>query len=100
MKKLLSNGNFAMNVNDFEQVMTDNDFNALMDIVNEPDTTGENWKQNFIEQEIHSDELYQRNINAYNQADEIIRYLLTCQRMNKNKLLNMLRELQNDLENY
>lgn len=100
MKRMLSNGNYAMNVNDFEQVMNDNDFNALVDIVNQPDTSGTDWKQAYIEEELHSDSLYQRNTSAYCEIDELITYLLEAKRMNKAKILDKLREIQNTLENY
>ena len=100
MKRMLSNGNYAMNVNDFEQVMNDNDFNALVDIVNQPDTSGTDWKQAYIEEELHSDSLYQRNTSAYCEIDELITYLLEAKRMNKAKILDMLREIQNTLQNY
>ena len=100
MMKMLSNGNYATNVNDFEQVMNDNDFNALVDIVNQPDTSGTDWKQAFIEEELHSDSLYQRNTSAYCEIDELITYLLETKRMNKAKILEKLQDIQNTLENY
>lgn len=100
MMKMLSNGNYATNVNDFDQVMNDNDFNALVDIVNQPDTSGTDWKQAFIEEELHSDSLYQRNTSAYCEIDELITYLLETKRMNKAKILEKLQDIQNTLENY
>ena len=104
MKYLLSNGNWASDIKDFEDVMEYNDFKALNDMMNDESrlTTEdkEYWKRAYDEEERHSDSLYQRNMNAWTQADEIITYLLNCSRMNKAKLLDMLRELQNDLENY
>ena len=104
MKHMLSNGNWASDIKDFEDVMEYNDFRALENMMN--DTTklevadAKYWQEAFEEEQLHSDSLYQRNMNAWTQADEIITYLLNCSRMNKVKLLDMLRELQNDLENY
>ena len=100
MKRMLSNGNYAMNVNDFEQVMNDNDFNALVDIVSTPDENVVNWEQAYKREELYSDGLFQRNTNAYYEIDELITYILETKRMNKAKILYKLREIQNTLENY
>ena len=100
MKRMLSNGNYAMNVNDFEQVMNDNDFNALVDIVNTPDENVVNWEQAYKREERHSDALYSQNMSAYNEIEDLVTYLLEAKRMNKAKILDMLREIQNTLENY
>ena len=100
MKHMLSNGTWASDIKDFEDVMNYNDFNALVDIVNQPDTSGTDWKQAYIEEELHSDSLYQRNTSAYCEIDELITYLLETKRMNKAKILDMLREIQNTLQNY
>ena len=100
MKRMLSNGNYAMNVNDFEQVMNDNDFNALVDIINTPDEDAVNWEQEYKREERHSDALYSQNMSAYNEIEDLVTYLLEAKRMNKAKILDMLREIQNTLENY
>ena len=100
MKKMLSNGLYASEIKDFEEVMDYNDFQALNDIINYENPDQTNWERAYREEELHSDALYQRNMNAWSQADEIINYLLEAKRMNKAKLLDMLRELQNNLENY
>ena len=100
MKKMLSNGLYASEIKDFEEVMDYNDFQALNDIINYENPDQTNWERAYREEELHSDALYQRNVNAWSQADEIINYLLEAKRMNKAKLLDMLRELQNNLENY
>ena len=100
MKYMLSNGIWATKVEDFEDVLNYNDFNALVDIVNQPDTSGTDWKQAYIEEELHSDSLYQRNTSAYCEIDELITYLLEAKRMNKAKILDKLREIQNTLQNY
>ena len=100
MKKMLSNGLYASEIKDFEEVMDYNDFQALNDIINYENPDQTNWERAYREEELHSDSLYQRNMNAWSQADEIINYLLEAKRMNKAKLLDMLRELQNNLENY
>lgn len=100
MKRMLSNGNWVSQVEDFEQVLNDNDFNALVDIVNAEDKDEYDWKQAYKDEELHSDSLYQRNTNAYRQADEIINYIQGAKRMNRDTLISMLKELQNDLDNY
>lgn len=100
MKRMLSNGNYAMNVNDFEQVMNDNDFNALVDIVNTPDENVVNWEQKYKREERHSDALYSQNMSAYYEIDELITYILETKRMNKAKILEKLQEIQNTLQNY
>ena len=100
MKRMLSNGNYAMNVNDFEQVMNDNDFNALVDIINTPDEDAVNWEQKYKREELYSDGLFQRNTSAYYEIDELITYILETKRMNKAKILEKLQDIQNTLENY
>ena len=104
MKYLLSNGNWVSKIEDFEEVMNYNDFRALENMMN--DTTklevsdAKYWKQAFIEEELHSDSLYQRNTSAYCEIDELITYLLETKRMNKAKILEKLQDIQNTLENY
>ena len=100
MKRMLSNGIWATKIEDFEDVLNYNDYNALVDIVNEPDTSGTDWKQAFIKEELHSDSLYQRNTSAYCEIEELITYLLESKRMNKAKILEKLQDIQNTLDNY
>ena len=100
MKYLLSNGNWATQVKDFEDVMEWNDYRALENIINTPDEDTVNWEQKYKREELHSDALYSQNMSAYNEIDDLITYLLEAKRMNKAKILDMLREIQNTLQNY
>ena len=100
MKHMLSNGTWASDIKDFEQVMNDNDFNALVDIINTPDEDVVNWEQKYKREERHSDALYSQNMGAYNEIEDLVTYLLEAKRMNKAKILDMLREIQNTLQNY
>ena len=104
MKYLLSNGNWATQVKDFEDVMEWNDYRALENMMNdESRLTAEDkeyWKRAYDEEERHSDALYSQNMSAYNEIEDVVTYLLETKRMNKAKILDKLREIQNTLENY
>lgn len=104
MKYLLSNGNWASDIKDFEDVMEYNDFKALENMMNDESrlTTEdkEYWKRAYDEEELHSDALYSQNTSAYNEIEDVVTYLLEAKRMNKAKILDMLREIQNTLQNY
>ena len=100
MKYLLSNGNWATQVKDFEDVMEWNDYRALENMINTPDEDVVNWEQKYKREERHSDALYSQNMSAYNEIEDLITYLLEAKRMNKAKILDMLREIQNTLQNY
>lgn len=104
MKHMLSNGTWASDIKDFEDVMEYNDFRALENMMN--DTTklevsdAKYWQEAFEEEQLHSDALYSQNTSAYNEIEDLVTYLLEAKRMNKAKILDMLREIQNTLENY
>jgi hypothetical protein len=104
MKYLLSNGIWATKIEDFEDVMEWNDYRALYNMMN--DTTklevsdAKYWQEAYKEEELHSDALYSQNMSAYNEIEDLITYLLEAKRMNKAKVLDMLREIQNTLQNY
>lgn len=100
MKHMLSNGTWASDIKDFEDVMNYNDFKALNDIVNTPDENVVNWEQAYKREELYSDGLFQRNTNAYYEIDELITYILETKRMNKAKILEKLQNIQNTLQNY
>ena len=104
MKYILSNGTWASEVSDFEDVMQYEDFKALNDMMNDESrlTTEdkEYWKRAYDEEELHSDALYSQNMSAYNEIEDLVTYLLEAKRMNKAKILDKLREIQNTLENY
>lgn len=104
MKYLLSNGIWATKIEDFEDVMEWNDYRALYNMMNdESRLTAEDkeyWKRAYKEEELHSDALYSQNMSAYNEIEDLITYLLEAKRMNKAKVLDMLREIQNTLQNY
>lgn len=104
MKYLLSNGNWVSDIKDFEDVMQYEDFKVLENMMN--DTTklevsdAKYWKGAFEEEQLHSDALYSQNTSAYNEIEDLVTYLLETKRMNKAKILDKLREIQNTLENY
>lgn len=104
MLKMLSNGNYAGDVKDFDQVMEQNDFDALQEIYNQQikNFTENNafYKTLYEEEELHSDALHTCNVNGYNDADAIINYINNAKRLDRKALVAMLRDLQNSLENY
>ena len=104
MKYMLSNGAWASEVSDFEDVMQYEDFKALNDMMNDESRLSaedkEYWQRAYDEEERHSDALYSQNVSAYNEIEDLVTYLLEAKRMNKAKILDMLREIQNTLQNY
>ena len=104
MKYMLSNGTWASDIKDFEDVMEYNDFRALENMMN--DTTklevsdAKYWQEAFEEEQLHSDALYSQNTSACCEINELITYLLETKRMNKAKILEKLQDIQNTLENY
>ena len=104
MYKMLTNGNYASRVEDFEQVMEYNDFKALEEVVaneiNNLTYKDAMYKDLYEREERHSDAQHQCIVKGDNMADWIIEYVQDSKRINKSKLIEMLKELQNDLENY
>lgn len=104
MYKMLTNGNYASRVEDFEQVMEYNDFKALEEVVaneiNNLTYKDAMYKDLYEREERHSDAQHQCIVSGYNMANDIIEYIQNAKRVNKTKLIEMLKELQNDLENY
>lgn len=96
--KMLSNGINARDIRDFEEVMNDEDFRVLNEIVDEKikdlqEVKGDNF-------ELIADEYYQQIRNSEDILNETIKYVLEAQRINRNKLLNLLQSAMNALEDY
>lgn len=104
MKVWLSNGNIASQVNDFEQVMSQEDFRGLTDILKaeqeDREYNLEDYRDRYEREELHSDALYQQNISAWNMLSDMITYLEDSSRINRKTLIQMVKEVQNQLEDY
>jgi hypothetical protein len=96
--KMLSNGLYARDIRAFEDVMNDEDFRALNEIVDEKikdlqEVKGDNF-------ELIADEYFQQIRNSEDILNETIKYVLEAKRINRDKLLNLLRSAMNALEDY
>ena len=96
--KMLSNGINARDIRDFEEVMNDEDFRVLNEIVDEKikdlqEVKGDNF-------ELIADVYFQQIRGAEDVLNETIKYVLEAQRINRNKLLNLLQSAMNTLEDY
>jgi hypothetical protein len=95
---MLSNGIYARDIRAFEDVMNDEDFRALNEIVNEKikdlqEVKGDNF-------ELIADEYFQQIRNSEDILNETIKYVSEAKRINRDKLLNLLRSAMNALEDY
>ena len=103
-KQWLSDGSIAMDVDDFESVMDANDFRALQIMLNEKKLVDEeennSYKDLYKEEELNSDELYNQNVAVYNMIVDMKKYIADAKRMNKAKMIDMLNEMLNQIDNY
>lgn len=96
--KMLSNGINARDIRDFEEVMNDEDFRVLNEIVDEKIKDLEEVKgDNF---ELIADEYYQQIRNSEDILNETIKYVLEAKRINRDKLLKLLQSAMSALEDY
>ena len=96
--RMLSNGLYARDIRAFEDVMNDEDFRALNEIVDEKikdlqEVKGDNF-------ELIADEYFQQIRCAEDVLNETIKYVLEAKRINRDKLLNLLKSAMNALEDY
>ena len=100
----LSNGAIARDIDDFEQVMDVNDFDALTRMLDEKkaieDYENEDYKELYRREELNSDELYNQNVAVYNMIVDMKKYIADAKRMNKAKMIDMLNEMLCQLDNY
>ena len=77
----LSNGSVARDINDFEQVMNEDDFNALIRMLKE-----------------------KMNIDKLDEVcymiEDMKEYIVNSKRINKAKVINMLDEILNQIDEY
>lgn len=103
-KQWLSDGSIATDVDDFESVMNYNDFKALQTMLNEKKLVDEEdnnfYKDLYKEEELHSDALYNQNVAVYNMINDMKKYIIDAKRMNKAKMIDMLNEMLNQIDNY
>ena len=103
-KQWLSDGSIAMDVDDFESVMDANDFRALQIMLNEKKLVKKKennfYKDLYKEEELNSDELYNQNVAVYNMIVDMKKYIADAKRMNKAKMIDMLNEMLNQIDNY
>ena len=96
--KMLSNGIYARDIRDFEEVMNDEDFRVLNEIVDEKIKDLEEVKgDNF---ELIADAYFQQIRNSEDILNETVKYVLEAKRINRDKLLNLLHSAMNALEDY
>ena len=96
--RMLSNGIYARDIRAFEDVMNDEDFRALNEIVDEKikdlqEVKGDNF-------ELIADAYFQQIRGAEDVLNETIKYVLEAKRINRDKLLNLLKSAMNALEDY
>lgn len=96
--RMLSNGLYARDIRAFEDVMNDEDFRALNEIVDEKikdlqEVKGDNF-------ELIADAYFQQIRGAEDVLNETIKYVLEAKRINRSKLLNLLQSAMNALEDY
>ena len=96
--RMLSNGINARDIRDFEEVMNDEDFRVLNEIVDEKikdlqEVRGDNF-------ELMADGYFQQLRGSEDILNETIKYVLEAKRINRNKLLNLLQSAMNALEDY
>ena len=96
--KMLSNGINARDIRDFEEVMNDEDFRVLNEIVDEKikdlqEVKGDNF-------ELIADVYFQQIRGAEDVLNETIKYVLEAKRINRDKLLKLLQSAMNALEDY
>ena len=77
----LSNGSVARDINDFEQVMNGDDFNALIRMLNE---------------KMDIDKLDE----VCYMIEDMKEYIVNSKRINKAKVINMLDEILNQIDEY
>lgn len=103
-KIMLSNGNYANTIEDFEQVMDANDYRALEETVqsqiSEWKRNNADYKELYAYEERHSDSLYQQNISVHSMINDMKYYIQDAKRVDRNKMVNMLNEMLNQLDNY
>lgn len=96
--RMLSNGLYARDIRAFEDVMNDEDFRALNEIVDEKIKDLQEVKGDDFE--LIADEYFQQIRNSEEILNETIKYVLEAKRINRDKLLNLLRSAMNALEDY
>ena len=96
--RMLSNGLYARDIRAFEDVMNDEDFRALNEIVDEKIKDLQEVKGDDFE--VMADVYFQQIRGAEDVLNETIKYVLEAKRINRNKLLNLLQSVMNTLEDY
>ena len=96
--RMLSNGLYARDIRAFEDVMNDEDFRALNEIVDEKIKDLQEVKGDDFE--LIADEYFQQIRNSEDVLNETIKYVLEAKRINRSKLLNLLQSAMNALEDY
>ena len=96
--RMLSNGLYARDIRAFEDVMNDEDFRALNEIVDEKIKDLQEVKGDDFE--LIADEYFQQIRCAEDVLNETIKYVSEAKRINRDKLLNLLKSAMNALEDY
>ena len=96
--RMLSNGLYARDIRAFEDVMNDEDFRALNEIVDEKIKDLQEVKGDDFE--LIADSYFQQIRGAEDVLNETIKYVLEAKRINRDKLLNLLKSAMNALEDY
>ena len=96
--RMLSNGINARDIRDFEEVMNDEDFRVLNEIVDEKIEDLQEVKGDDFE--LIADAYFQQIRNSEDILNETIKYVLEAKRINRDKLLKLLQSAMNALEDY
>ena len=96
--RMLSNGLYARDIRAFEDVMDYEDFKALNEIVDEKIKDLQEVKGDDFE--LIADTYFQQIRNSEDILNETIKYVLEAKRINRDKLLNLLKSAMNALEDY
>lgn len=103
-KVRMSNGEFATNLNDFEDVIGSDNVRAIKELTDYEDeydtSTVSYWKKAYSDMELSDDEKYQQMNEAFKMLVEIRDYTRNTKRMNRQKIIGMLEEAMNQLQNY
>lgn len=105
MKKVrMSNGEYATCIEDFEDVIGYDNLNAINELINYNDKSDDNcvsyWKMKAKRFEADDDNKYQQMMSVYSMIEEMKDYISDSKRMNKQKMLLMLDDMLNQLDNY
>lgn len=105
MKKvMMSNGEYATSIEDFEDVIGTENLRGIQELIDyEENYSWESvsyWKRAYNEMELSDDEKYQMINEAIGMLHELKEYIRDAKRIDRKKLNDMVDETANQLMNY